>query len=234
MSVTTCICSNFLCFKKMTNLEAGISKTFLYFAYGSNMLSFRMKLNNLSAEFVSIARLDNSRLDFIRYSKFWGGPAATVVPTANAHVWGVIWRIPIDNLDRLNDQEGLERKIYYAKFVQVLTPYLGILSCRIYIQTINPLPIGDKDEIPVERWPSWTYRKVLILGAIEQQLPPYYIEMLKNIKSNGQKGCYKMYCYLMQYTSSKKSCLCISEKAVKKPLQLDLRKIRARKLKKAK
>ncbi|XP_047545129.1 gamma-glutamylcyclotransferase-like [Vanessa atalanta] len=210
----------------MINSETCASNTFLYFAYGSNMLSFRMKLNSLSAEFVSIARLDNSRLDFIRYSKFWEGPTATVVPTANAHVWGVIWRLPVDNLDRLNEQEGIERKIYYAKFVQVLSPYLGIISCRIYIQTINPLPIGDKDEIPVEQWPSWTYKKVLILGAIEHGLPQYYIEMLKNIKNNGQKGCYKMYCFLMQYANSNKSCLCISEQAVQKPLQLDLRKFR--------
>ncbi|XP_050355686.1 gamma-glutamylcyclotransferase-like [Nymphalis io] len=209
--------------------ETYTSNTFLYFAYGSNMLSFKMKLNGLSAEFVSIARLDNSRLDFIRYSRFWAGPTATVVPTANAHIWGVIWRMPVDDLDRLNEQEGLESKIYYSKSVQVLSPHLGIYFCRIYIQTLNPLPIGDKDKIPVERWPSCTYKKVLIHGAMEHHLPQYYIEMLRNIKHNGQKGCYKMHIFLRQYADSKKSCLCISRQPVQKPLQLDLRKFRAQK-----
>lgn len=46
--------------------------------------------------------LQNYRLDFIRYSKFWGGPTGTLVPTANAHVWGVIWRLEIEHVDTLD------------------------------------------------------------------------------------------------------------------------------------
>lgn len=47
--------------------------------------------------------MQNCRLDFIRYSKFWEGPTATVVPTANAHIWGVIWRMNENNIDPLNE-----------------------------------------------------------------------------------------------------------------------------------
>lgn len=32
--------------------------TFLYFAYGDNLFTFRIHMNNPSAEFVSIARAD--------------------------------------------------------------------------------------------------------------------------------------------------------------------------------
>lgn len=37
-------------------------------------------------------------MDFMKYSKFWGGPTATLVATANAHVWGVIWRLHEDDM----------------------------------------------------------------------------------------------------------------------------------------
>lgn len=38
--------------------------TFLYFAYADNMVKFRMKMFNPSAEFVSIARVDVSTCIF--------------------------------------------------------------------------------------------------------------------------------------------------------------------------
>ena len=44
-------------------------KTFLYFAYGSNLLTERIHINNPSAVFRSIARLDDHQLDFNYFSK---------------------------------------------------------------------------------------------------------------------------------------------------------------------
>ncbi|CAH2102303.1 unnamed protein product [Euphydryas editha] len=185
-------------------------------------------MNDIKAQFFSIGRLDNCRLDFIRHSNFWEGPTATVVPTANAHMWGVIWRMHTNNISALNEQEGVERKIYYPAYVNVLTPYLGSFNCLIYIQKVNPLPIGYNDEIPIERWPSWTYKEVIILGALEHQLPEYYIQMLEKIKNNGGKGCFKMYCLLLRY-AKEKPCRCIIQKKIEKPRQLDLRKLRQQK-----
>lgn len=127
-------------------------------------------------------------------------------------------------------QEGVERKIYYPTYVNVLTPYLGSFNCRIYIHKVNPLPIGDNDEVPIERWPSWTYKEVIILGALEHQLPEYYIQMLENIKDNGGKGSFKMYCLLLRYAKDK-PCLCAIRKKIDKPLQLDIRKLKQQKQK---
>ncbi|XP_034834577.1 gamma-glutamylcyclotransferase-like [Maniola hyperantus] len=190
--------------------------TFLYYSYGSNMFSFRIHMNNPSAEFVSIARLDNYRLDFITYSKFWGGPTATLVPTANAHVWGVIWRLDIKNIAKLDEQEGVDRKIYYPKHVEVLTPYMGTYKCRVYVNKVNPLPRCDNDDIPAERWPSWTYKEIIILGAMEHQLPQYYIQALEKIKQNGDKGCFKMYTLLLKFVNEE-PCVCDISKKKEKP-----------------
>ncbi|CAK1540176.1 unnamed protein product [Leptosia nina] len=202
--------------------------TFLYFAYGSNLWTFRIHMNNPTAEFVSIGRLDNYRLEFIRYSKFWGGPTATPVPTANAHIWGVIWRLQTENIPSLDEQEGVDKDIYYVKHVRIATPYLGMFTCRIYEHNVVPLPRGDNDDIPIEHWPSWTYKEVIILGAEEHNLPDHYIEKLKEIKHNGEQGCFYMACLLRTF-ARETPCVCrLTEKIRREPLKLDMKKIRAK------
>ncbi|XP_026758784.1 gamma-glutamylcyclotransferase-like [Galleria mellonella] len=199
--------------------------TFLYFSYGANLLTFRVQMHNPSAEFVSIARLDNYRLDFIRYSKFWGGPNVTLVPTANAHVWGVIWRLHKTDMASLDSQEGVDIKKYYIKHLDVLTPYMGLFKCRVYIQKINPLPRGDNDSIPVERLPSRTYKQVMIRGATEHEIPEYYIDYLTKLKDNGEEGCLRMVCLLNRYAVDE-PCECrVPGRIPRKPLKLDLKNI---------
>ncbi|XP_045495369.1 gamma-glutamylcyclotransferase-like [Colias croceus] len=212
----------------MLKSEIGKPNTFLYFAYGSNIWTFRIHMNNPTAEFVSIGRLDNYRLDFIKYSKFWGGPTATPVPTANAHIWGVIWRLHTDNKASLDKQEGVDKNIYYSKYSNILTPYIGVLKCLVYEHLVIPLPRGDNDEIPIERWPSWTYKEVIVLGAEEHKLPEYYINDLKKIKHNGEQGCFFMACLLRCY-GTQKPCQCrVPGRIPRKPLKLDLRELRAK------
>ncbi|XP_050666738.1 gamma-glutamylcyclotransferase-like [Leptidea sinapis] len=202
--------------------------TLLYFAYGSNLWSFRIHMNIPSAQFVSIGRLDNYRLDFIKYSKFWGGPTATPVPTANAHVWGVVWRLHVDDIEHLDTQEGVDKRIYYVKHLEILTPHQGMLICRSYINVINPLPRGDNDKIPIERWPSWSYMTVIMFGAMEHELPQYYIQYLKRIKHNNEQGCFFMECLLRRY-SSERPCICPEKKFIdRRVLKLDVRKLRAK------
>ncbi|XP_059051238.1 gamma-glutamylcyclotransferase-like [Achroia grisella] len=200
--------------------------TFLYFSYGANLLTFRIQMHNPSAAFVSIARLDNYRLDFIRYSKFWGGPNVTLVPTANAHVWGVIWRLHKDDMASLDNQIGVDRIKYYIQYLDVLTPYMGLFKCRVYIQKINPLPRADNDVVPMERWPSATYKRIMILGAIEHDIPEYYIEYVKKLKHNGEDGCLTMVCLLNRYAVDT-PCECrVPGRISRKTFKLDLKKIR--------
>ena len=44
-------------------------KTFLYFAFGSNLLTERIHINNPSAVFRSIAKLRDHKLDFNYFSQ---------------------------------------------------------------------------------------------------------------------------------------------------------------------
>ncbi|XP_068626740.1 gamma-glutamylcyclotransferase-like [Battus philenor] len=166
--------------------------TFLYFAYGSNLLKKRIHINNPSAIFLGIGQLDDHQLDFIKYSDHWRGASATIVPTNGYHIWGAIWRIHNNDLESLDWQEGVNTNWYFPKMVNVKTPNGSVLECRTYQQTINPPPRTDVEEIPFDRRPSITYLKCILLGAVECELPEEYIEKLRRIPHNGQNASPKM------------------------------------------
>ncbi|CAG4978041.1 unnamed protein product [Parnassius apollo] len=169
-----------------------VRDTFLYFAYGSNLLKRRIHINNPSAVFVGIGRLDEHQLDFIKYSDHWRGASATIVPTKGRHVWGAIWRLHNNDLKSLDWQEGVDTNWYFPKIINVITPCGTNLECRTYQQTINPPPRTEDEEIPHDRRPSITYLDCILNGATECKLPEDYIEKLKKIPHNGQKASPKM------------------------------------------
>ncbi|KAJ2948135.1 hypothetical protein O0L34_g9935 [Tuta absoluta] len=203
---------------------------FLYFAYGSNIWRYRMQMHCPSAEFVSIARADNYRLDFHKYNKFWGGPEATMVPTANAHVWGVVWRVNKGDKVSFDDHRGMDKKKYFLKYIDVLTPYMGYIHCSVYIQRINPLPMGDNDPIPVERWPSWTYREVMVAGAKEHEMPPFYIEFLSNLKNNGEEGMLRVFSLCLRYGHDRQCECFVPGRIPRKPLMIDKTALKYKKI----
>lgn len=126
-------------------------------------------------------------------------------------------------------QKGVEVKKYYIKYVNVLTPYMGSFQCRAYTQKVIPLPRGDNDEIPVERWPSWTYKEIMILGATEHVMPEYYIRDLKKLKHNGEEGALRTVCLLIRYANNE-PCECrVPGRIPRKPLKLDLKKLKEEK-----
>lgn len=81
---------------------------------------------------------------------------------------------------------------YFPKVVTIHTSEGSTIECRTYQQTINPPSTGDNVDIPLERRPSITYLNCILKGAIECQLPDYYIEKLKKIPHNGQEASAKM------------------------------------------
>lgn len=101
---------------------------------------------------------------------------------------------------------------------------MGKIHCRVYTQKVIPLPRGDNDEIPVERWPSWAFKEIMIAGATEHGLPPYYIEQLKAMKHNGEEGWLRAVCLLNRYAKDK-PCECrVPGKIPRKPLKLEIKK----------
>ena len=92
--------------------------TFLYFAYGSNLLTDRIRINNPSARVRSIALLRNHKLDFNNLSKKWGGAVATIIPHKEELVWGVLWELDMEHQATLDKQEGVP-KVYNRKEIEV-------------------------------------------------------------------------------------------------------------------
>ncbi|XP_019495408.1 PREDICTED: gamma-glutamylcyclotransferase isoform X2 [Hipposideros armiger] len=81
-------------------------ETFLYFAYGSNLMSKRIHLQNPSAAFCSVARLQDFKLDFGnsqgKASETWHGGIATIYESPGDEVWGVVWKMNKSNLSSLD------------------------------------------------------------------------------------------------------------------------------------
>lgn len=167
-----------------------MSSTFLYFAYGSNLLRKRIHLNNPTAVMKDIGYIKNFRLDFQRYSKRWRGASATIVETENSIVWGIVWELDKCNLSTLDCQEGVQDDIYHAMSVNVETSNGTTLNCRVYQQCNNPKEYIKPADLSIDRRPSPLYLNMILKGAQENNLPVNYMEFLKTIPHNEYEGEY--------------------------------------------
>ncbi|XP_018318680.1 gamma-glutamylcyclotransferase-like [Agrilus planipennis] len=165
-----------------------MSNTFFYFAYGSNLLSKRIRINNPSARRVGIGKLADHRLDFITYSTRWKGASATIVPHKEHYVWGAIWEISNNDMPHLDRQEGVHVNIYKPLHVQVQLLNESFLECRVYMQTIIPDYVEYIEHLPFERFPSGIYITTILKGAEECNLPEKYVKFLKRVPKNDYFG----------------------------------------------
>ncbi|KAF5289261.1 hypothetical protein FQA39_LY15191 [Lamprigera yunnana] len=158
---------------------------FLYFGYGSNLLKERIhRSTNTTRE--GIGKLKNYRLDFDLYSKRWSGYVATIVNDNDSDgVWGALWKVNIDDLEKLDAQEGSN---YTRIKINVERPDGQIVDCYTYKLVNNPAIYYPLDQLPENRQPSKAYLDVILKGAIESMLPDQYIEKLKKIKHNNYDG----------------------------------------------
>ncbi|XP_036037986.1 gamma-glutamylcyclotransferase isoform X2 [Onychomys torridus] len=89
-------------------------ETFLYFAYGSNLLTERIHLRNPSAVFCCVARLQDFKLDFGNFqgktSERWHGGIATIFQSPGDEVWGVVWKMNKSNLSSLDELSAWARE----------------------------------------------------------------------------------------------------------------------------
>ncbi|MEJ1279462.1 gamma-glutamyl cyclotransferase [Cricetulus griseus] len=156
-------------------------ETFLYFAYGSNLLTERIHLRNPSAVFCCVARLQDFKLDFGNFqgktSERWHGGIATIFQSPGDEVWGVVWKMNKSNLSSLDEQEGVKSGVYVVIEIKVSTQEGKEITCRSYLMT-------NYESAP----PSPQYKKVICMGAKENGLPLEYQEKLKAIEPNDYKG----------------------------------------------
>ncbi|XP_016841795.1 gamma-glutamylcyclotransferase [Nasonia vitripennis] len=165
-----------------------MSETFLYFAYGSNMLAKRIHYKNPTAVQKYIGKLKDHRLDFNLFTKRWEGCVATIVPTPGCEVWGVVWEIDISSSAALDEQEGVHDNIYFSKTVDIETSTGETISCKVYQQCQVPENYIEPSQLPPERQPSFVYHNIILTGAQDHGIPEEYIKYIKSFPHNGYAG----------------------------------------------
>ncbi|XP_054427296.1 gamma-glutamylcyclotransferase [Pteronotus mesoamericanus] len=157
--------------------QRGQEECFLYFAYGSNLLTERIHLQNPSAVFFCVARLQDFKLDFGNFqgktSKIWHGGIATIFQSPGDEVWGVVWKMNKSNMSSLDKQE----EAYDPIEINVYTQEGKEITCRSYQMRNYESAL-----------PSPQYKKVICMGAKENGLPLEYQKKLNAIEPNDYKG----------------------------------------------
>ncbi|KAL4090816.1 hypothetical protein QTP88_025587 [Uroleucon formosanum] len=158
---------------------------FMYFAYGSNMLTDRIHIKNPTAVRIGTGKLNAFRLDFNEFSNFWGGCPSTVVPDPEEHVWGVLWQLNTSDLSNLDQQEHVEKELYVPFEVNIVMPNGDNVLSRCYRLVNQPV---KQIPLPLNRRPSKAYLETILLGANESSLPLDYLQFLNEILDNGNDG----------------------------------------------
>ncbi|XP_054620414.1 gamma-glutamylcyclotransferase a isoform X1 [Dunckerocampus dactyliophorus] len=154
--------------------------TFMYFAFGSNLLKERLQLANPSATFLATGRLKDYKLDFglwgTNVENNWHGGVATIRESPGSEVWGVIWTLNNDNVDSLDEQEGVEGGMYSPMEVLVESSH-GPIMCRTYQMNNFHACL-----------PSPQYKHVVCWGAEQNGLPVEYRSRLEALEANNYRG----------------------------------------------
>jgi AIG2-like family len=149
--------------------------TFKYFAYGSNMLTERLRERCKSAKTIGVAVVFGYRLEFSKRS-LDGSGKATIVRSdkSEEHVFGVVFEVAISERAALDKAEGVGSG--YKKIDELLARLQQggeILRAATYIATDLDRTLQPYD---------W-YRALVIAGALQHKLPAEWIGMLEQVTS---------------------------------------------------
>ncbi len=145
--------------------------TMLYFAYGSNMSTPRLRNRVPSARAVAVARLKQHRLKFHKQGKDSSGKCdAECTNYAQDVVYGVVFEIAASQKPKLDEKEGLQNG-YEEKNVLVYIGYGEELKAVIYYAThIEPT-------LKPYEW----YKEHVLRGAREHGLPADYVTTIETV-----------------------------------------------------
>jgi len=147
----------------------------IYFGYGSNMLTRRLRARVPSADPIGTGRLPGHRLHFHKRSRDGSGKC-NVVPVEDAHdvVHGVLFELRADDVDALDEAEQRGRG-YERQTVRVRGPSSSPVDAFAYVA--QPAYVDDA-LLPYD----W-YRALVLAGAREHGLPPAYRSRLEAVRS---------------------------------------------------
>lgn len=162
--------------------------TFLYFSYGSNMLTERIQARCPSAKFIGTAEAISYKVIFNKESRKDGSGKANLVKSDNISdiVHGVLFEI------NKNEERFLDRVEGFVKFkndnLDGDTDYIKPENDGEYGKSINFKVINNKEEIPVTTYYAlieemrgnlfvhdW-YLALIIAGGLQHKLPDKYIK----------------------------------------------------------
>jgi len=147
----------------------------LYFSYGSNMSSKRLKKRVRSAEVISRGILVGHELKFHKKSKKDGSGKCDAFFTDNPtdNIYGVIYSINEKDLDKLDKFEALGHG--YEKKPVVIKRFNGN-DVKAFTYYATDIDEGLK--------PYTWYKYHVLHGAVENNLPPDYISFIDSFNSN--------------------------------------------------
>ena len=160
-----------------------MSENILYFAYGSNLSLEQMRERiGSKPKVISGAYLENHRLGFTLYSKLtWKGGVADIVPEAGSKVWGVIYELTEEQLDKIDHYEGYKKdrdpkKNFYNRLEVEVVDKKGVKQLCLTYQA----EVGDeKRRKYLYHRPSEKYYEVIRKGGEEHGLLKEFSEHLK-------------------------------------------------------
>lgn len=146
---------------------------FLYFAYGSNMLTERLIARKRcpSARPVTVACAEGYALDFSKKSNKDGSGKATLVSSEGSRQYGVLFEIEDDELPHLDREEGVGKGYDRHDMFSVISAGTGdAVTAKTYLAT-KPQP-----NIKPFDW----YLALIVAGARQNGLPQDQIERLRS------------------------------------------------------
>ena len=166
--------------------------TFIYFAYGSNMSERRLRKRVPSAKVIGTGILNNHCLTFHKGSTGESGKC-TIEWSESDKVYGVLFKINKDEECKLDKAEG-KVKDDCKKGYKKITVKIEIWDSKcsknaggapIFAKTYQATPVSINRKLKPYSW----YKQHVLVGAIEQKLPPCYIDYL--IRVDADKDCHK-------------------------------------------
>lgn len=135
----------------------------LYFAYGSNLSVARMTERVPGARLATVARLPDHEVVCDKAGAD-GSAKANLKPRVGGEVWGVVYRLDVDGLDRLDPFEG-----GYFRFPVGLEARDGAALRAVTYRS---------DRIADDPRPFDWYLELIVEGAQAHDLPADYVARL--------------------------------------------------------
>jgi len=144
-------------------------RSYLYFAYGSNMSSERLRARTPSAISLGRARLPDHVLRWHKLGRDGSGKC-DIEPTdaSGEDVWGVLYEIDLADKDALDAVEGLG--VGYDEYAGRVQTDSGVRDALTYK--------ARPDRIDPDLRPRGWYKAHVLRGAREHGLPADYVDRI--------------------------------------------------------